>query len=146
VRSRSVVHGLAVFLISFAPIDGLAADDSCWIDSVDGDDRRSGLSEAEEVESQARIAETCTTVRYRRGGSFMERLRVLDQVKSYGNCGDPSAALPGFELPYTLKNGPVADMRDLPGITIAGLSFAGASTDGFSTIDTETGVVLGANS
>jgi len=48
----------------------LAADVTCYIDSVAGDDAKTGLSEADARASWWNIPTTCTVVKYKRGSVF----------------------------------------------------------------------------
>lgn len=60
VHVRPLLFGTA-FLLALAPASlALAQDVTCYVDSVGGDDSRSGLSEAEAVKTQAKIGSTCT--------------------------------------------------------------------------------------
>jgi hypothetical protein len=88
----------AVSLAVLSPsLQAVAAEVVCYVDSVNGDDGKSGLSEAEAVKTQAKLGTTCTIARYKRGSSFKEQVRVTETIKTYTNYGDPNAPLPKFQ-------------------------------------------------
>jgi hypothetical protein len=105
-------------------------DASCYVDSVNGDDGQSGLSEAEAVRSQAKIGANCTTIRYRRGSLFAETVRLIDGAKTYTNYGDAKDPLPRFVVPRTKSSGPVIQAMGTTGATFDGLYLSGATGDG----------------
>jgi MYXO-CTERM domain-containing protein len=96
-----------------------------YIDSVRGDDSRSGLSEAEAVKSQAKIGSTCTIVKHKRGSVFPEEaVKISNKVKVYTNYGDASFRLPRFEKRHSPNNESTVSSYQ-SGITIDGLYLAG---------------------
>ena len=103
---------------------------SCYVDSADGDDSKSGLSPAEAVKSQAKIGATCTAVYFKRGSVFHEKLRIVGNVRTYTNYGDAEDPLPSFVLPRTKSSGPVIAALATKGVTFDGLYLSGASGDG----------------
>jgi hypothetical protein len=82
----------------------LAADVTCHVDRVGGDDSWSGLFEAEAVKTQAKIGSTCTIARFKRGSVFNEALKITTKVKTYPNYGDAGAPLPQFVVPHTASS------------------------------------------
>jgi MYXO-CTERM domain-containing protein len=138
----SLVPGMLLFASA-----GFAAEVSCYIDSVSGDDTKSGLSEADAVKSQAKIPTTCTVVRYKRGSVFREKLTALDGATTYTNYGDPSAPLPKFQVPTQPVSGPVVKLLH-DGITVDGLDISGARDNGVEEdfLMRGIGVLLGPNS
>ena len=106
------------------------SDVTCYVDSVNGDDTRSGLSEATAVKSQAKIGSTCNTVRFKRGSVFKEKLRIVDGVTTYGNYGDANDPLPRFVVPRAKSSGPVIQAMGRANLTFDGLSLSGATGDG----------------
>jgi MYXO-CTERM domain-containing protein len=136
----------AAIFIALTPA-ALAADVPCFVDSVNGDDMQSGLSEAEAVKSQSKIGTTCTIVRYKRGSIFPEKVRVADTITTYTNYGDASAPLPKFQVATAYNSGPVMDVSKKSGITVDGLHLTGARNDGSpQNRKPGTGIVLGPNS
>jgi hypothetical protein len=105
-------------------------DVPCYVDSVNGDDGKSGLAESEAVKSQAKIGSTCTIVRFKRGSTYGEKLRIMSQVKTYGNYGDAQDPLPKFVVPRTKSSGPVIQAMGRKLVTFDGLSLSGATGDG----------------
>jgi hypothetical protein len=103
---------------------------TCYVDSQNGDDTRSGLSEAEAVRSQSAIGATCTVVRYRRGSVFNEALQLTRNVLVYTNYGDAGDPLPRFVVPRVAMSGPVVQAMMFSGITIDGLYLSGSCGDG----------------
>jgi hypothetical protein len=144
---RPVLFGSVVLTAVFSTSPAHAQEAACYVDSQNGDDSRSGLSEAEAVRSQASIASTCTTARYKRGSVFTEPLALSPSVTTYTNYGASSDPLPRFVVPRTASSGPVVQGMMYPGITVDGLYLAGATGDG--TMNGLMGgicVMLGANS
>jgi hypothetical protein len=58
----------AGMLAFISPAAAYAVD--CFVDSVAGNDTKSGLSEAEAIQSLAKIPSSCTTVKFKRGSVF----------------------------------------------------------------------------
>jgi MYXO-CTERM domain-containing protein len=141
------LSGVAMLAVLMPASEVFAAEDTCYVDSVNGDDGMSGLSEVEAVKSQAKVASTCTVVRYKRGSQFNEKLKMTSKIKIYTNYGDMSAPLPKFVVPRTKNSGPVAQGMMYSGWTIDGLYMAGAAGDGtMSGIMGGICVMVGANS
>ena len=105
-------------------------DVTCYVDSVNGNDSKSGLSEAQAIKSQAKIGSTCTIVLFKHGSVFSEKLRLLSQVNTYGNYGDAKDPLPKFVVPRTKSSGPVIQAMGYKGVTFDGLYLSGATSDG----------------
>jgi parallel beta-helix repeat protein len=107
-----------------------AQDVTCYVDGVLGDDTKSGLSEAEAVQTQAKIPKTCTAVRFKRGSVFNEAVQIgyTSKIKYFGNYGDPNLPLPKFEIPRSPNNGSMLSAYQ-GGITVDGLYLAGSQSD-----------------
>jgi MYXO-CTERM domain-containing protein len=135
-------------LAALSPVSlAYAADVTCYVDSVGGDDSKSSLSEGEAVKSQAKIGSTCTIVQYKRGSVFPdEAIKISNKVKVYTNYGDPSLPLPKFVRTRSPNNGAIVNSYQ-GGITIDGLYLAGSQSDSdMSNLLKGIGVVLGGNS
>jgi MYXO-CTERM domain-containing protein len=121
-------------LVVFSPTPpALAADVNCFIDVVNGDDSKSGLSEAEAVKSQSKIGNigsTCTVVRFKRGSVFGEKLKIVSNVKTYTNYGALTDPLPKFVVPRSKSSGPVIQAMGKANLTFDGLTISGATGDG----------------
>jgi MYXO-CTERM domain-containing protein len=127
--SRFPLCGAAMVVILGQSAAALAAD--CFVDSVAGDDTKDGSSEANAVKSQAKIPKACTTVKYKRGSLFNEKVAISSTAKVYTNYGNPSDPLPQFVMPGTKNTGAVVSAYQ-GGITIDGLSLANSHGDGSS--------------
>jgi parallel beta-helix repeat protein len=139
---------LAVAIAAFlAPARvALAQEVTCYVDSVQGDDTKDGLSEANAVKTQAKIGKTCTAVRFKRGSVFAEAVKVATKVKYYGNYGDTSLPLPKFEIPRSPNNGSMLSAYQ-GGITVDGLYLAGSQSDAnMANLGKGICVMLGSNS
>jgi MYXO-CTERM domain-containing protein len=126
---RWSLAGAAAMVALLPSPPALAQDVTCYIDSVGGDDSKSGLAEAEAVKSQAKIGSSCTVARFKRGSVFNEALKLASKVKTYGNYGDAGAPLPQFVVPHTASSGSLVNSYQ-GGITIDGLYLAGSHGDG----------------
>jgi MYXO-CTERM domain-containing protein len=126
---RASLCGAALLLASVPAGRVQAQEVTCYVDSAGGDDGNSGLSEAEAVRSQAKIGQTCTIVRFKRGSVFGEALKITTKVKTYTNYGDGSAPLPQFVVPHTASSGSLVNAYQ-GGITVDGLYLAGSHGDG----------------
>jgi hypothetical protein len=118
-----------ILVITSMASSAATAEVTCYVDSVNGDDGKSGLSEAEAKKRQAKLDAACTEVRYKRGSVFPERVRMQAAIKTYANYGDPQAPLPKFQAPDQPGSGPVVDDSGGGGITVDGLSLSGARAD-----------------
>jgi MYXO-CTERM domain-containing protein len=124
----------AVLLVLLSPGSALAVD--CFVDSVAGDDSKSGLSEAEAVKSTSKIPSTCTTAKFKRGSVFNipagrsnygVNLTSNRNLKVLTNYGDPSQPLPQFNKPHQASSGGV--FSSYSQITIDGLYISGSRSD-----------------
>ena len=100
---RFVSWGAGVlFVVSLSALPA-KAQTTCYVDSVAGDDTKSGLSEEEATQSRTKIASTCTTVKFKRGSVFevpageqIVTMGYSSKLKTLTNYGDPSLPLPKF--------------------------------------------------
>jgi MYXO-CTERM domain-containing protein len=127
--TRCLSAAAALWLVFGLVPPAWAQEVTCYVDSADGSDGQSGLSEAEAVKSQANLGSTCTVVRFKRGSIFNEALKITTRVKTYTNYGDASAPLPQFVVPHTAASGSIVNSYQ-GGITIDGLYLAGSHGDG----------------
>ena len=130
-RARSLSFGAALLAALALGSSAFAQDVTCYVDSQNGNDDRTGLSEAEAVKSQAKIGSsgsTCTAVRYKRGSVFNEAVKISNKVKSYGNYGDANAPLPKFVKERSTNSGSIVSAYQ-GGVTIEGLYMAGSKSD-----------------
>lgn len=104
----------------------------CYVDSNNGDDSKSGQSEAEAVKTQTAIDSGCTTIRYKRGSVFNEAVRMGGGGpgggggnKTYTNYGNSSDPLPAF----VVQSGSVVSAFQ-GGVSIDGLHLEGSRGDG----------------
>ena len=130
VRATILSVGMLAWL---SPVAAYAVD--CFVDSVAGDDSKSGLSEADAVKSVSKIPSSCTTAKFKRGSVF----NVPAGRSSYGvnltgskikvltNYGDPSQPLPQFNKPHQASSGGV--FSSYSQITIDGLYISGSRSD-----------------
>ena len=144
---RPVLFGATLLAILGQASLALAQDVTCYVDSVQGDDTKSGLSEAEAIKSQAKIDKTCTVVKYKRGSVFPEEaVKISSKAKVYTNYGDPGLPLPRFEKTRSPNNGSIVSSYQ-GGITIDGLYLAGSqSENSMSNLMSGVCVMLGGNS
>lgn len=135
------------FVFFWIASPAFAADINCYVDSQNGDDMKSGLSEAEAVKSQSAIGSNCTVIQYKRGSVFNEALNLTRNAKVYTNYGNPNDPLPQFVVPRVAMSGPVVEAMMYNGITIDGLYISGSSGDGtMANLMGGICVMLGANS
>jgi len=107
----------------------------CFVDSVAGDDTKSGLTEAEAVASLAKIPTSCTTAKFKRGsvfnipaGSGKYAVNLSGgKLKTLTNYGDPGQPLPQFNKPHQTSSGAVFSTYSQ--ITIDGLYISGSRSD-----------------
>ena len=142
--TRSLVSCAATLSILAYGATALAVD--CFIDSVNGNDANTGLSEAQAVKTQARIPSTCTVAKYKRGSLFAEAVKVSNNVKTYTNYGNCSDPLPKFAKQRSPNNGGMFQSFS-SGVTIDGLYLAGSMSDAsMSNLLNGICVMLGSNS
>ncbi len=123
----------AVMLLSLSPRVAHAVD--CFVDSVAGDDSKSGLAEAQAVQSLSKIPSACTTARFKRGSVFNIPLGSKNyaialtgsKVNVLTNYGDPAQPLPHFVKPHQTSSGAV--FSSYSQITIDGLYISGSRSD-----------------
>jgi len=107
----------------------------CFVDSVAGDDTKSGLTEAEAVASLAKIPTSCTTAKFKRGsvfnipaGSGKYAVNLSGgKIKTLTNYGDLGQPLPQFNKPHQTSSGAVFSTYSQ--ITIDGLYISGSRSD-----------------
>jgi len=107
----------------------------CFIDSVAGDDSKTGLSEADAVRSLAKIPSTCTTAKFKRGSVFSipsgsKNYAVSltgGRIKVLTNYGDSAQPLPQFNKPHEVSSGAV--FSSYSQITLDGLYISGSRSD-----------------
>ena len=124
---------LGAGIIFLLPVTAYAVD--CFVDSVSGDDAKSGLSEAEAVKSLAKIPASCTTAKFKRGsvfnipsGSKNYAVNLTGgKIKVLTNYGDASQPLPQFIKPHEVSSGAV--FSSFSQITIDGLYISGSRSD-----------------
>ncbi len=109
----------------------------CYVDSVAGDDTKSGLSEAEAVQSRAKIPSSCATVKFKRGSVFNvakgeqavpAMSSYSSKVKTITNYGDASLPLPKFIKKREANNGGMISAYS-GGVTVDGIYMEGAESD-----------------
>ena len=146
----------AALLVAFGQIPlALAADVTCYVDSVAGDDTKSGLAETDAVQSRANIPATCTIVRFKRGSVFQvasgeqvvpSMSSYTSKVKTITNYGGASLPLPKFTKARAANNGGMISSYQ-GGITIDGIAMGGSESDAqMQNLAQGIGVMLGANS
>jgi MYXO-CTERM domain-containing protein len=131
-RVRLALVGAGILAWLF-PTAARAVD--CFVDSVAGDDTKSGLSEAEAVKSPSKIPSSCTTAKFKRGSVFDVPAGrsnygvnlMSSKVKTLTNYGDPSQPLPQFNKPHQASSGGV--FASYSQITIDGLYISGSRSD-----------------
>jgi MYXO-CTERM domain-containing protein len=133
-RVRFMVLGTGL-LLGLSSASVVNAQTTCYVDSVAGDDTKSGLSEAEATQSRNKIASTCTTVKFKRGSVFevpageqIITMGYTSKIKTLTNYGDPSLPLPKFWKTRSPNNGGMIQAYQ-GGMTIDGLSLSGSQSD-----------------
>ena len=133
-RVRFMIVG-AGLLLGLSSASVVHAQTTCYVDSVAGDDTKTGLSEDAATQSRNKIASTCTTVKFKRGSSFAvpagEQIVTMgysSKLKTLTNYGDPSLPLPKFAKTRTPNNGGMIQAYQ-GGLTIDGLSLSGSQSD-----------------
>jgi hypothetical protein len=125
--------GAGIFVCSSS---GAAYAVDCFVDSVAGDDTKSGLSEAEAVKSPSKIPSSCTVAKFKRGSVFNipagrsnygVNLTTNRNLKTLTNYGDPSQPLPQFNKPHEASSGGV--FSSYSQITLDGLYISGSRSD-----------------
>jgi hypothetical protein len=125
---------------------GIALAVDCFVDSRNGDDSLDGSTEATAVKTQTKIPKACSTVKYKRGSLFNEKVAIAGSAKVFTNYGDPADPLPKFIMPGTANTGAVVSSYQ-GGITVDGLYLANSHGDGSSaSFSTGVCVTLGGNS
>ncbi len=108
VRAIFTLCGAGILVLLSPTSVALAADVMCYVDSVLGDDTKTGLTEADAVKTQAKIGSTCTVVKYKRGSVFPEEaVKISNKVKVYTNYGEAGLPLPRFEKTRAPNNGSI---------------------------------------
>ena len=161
-RVRIPLFGAVLLAISSPATSALAADVTCYIDSVAGNDTNDGLSETTARGSWWNIPSTCTIVKYKRGSQF--NLAAGDTVypakragadggTGYGtskintltNYGDASLPLPKFIKQRQFGSGGMISAYQ-GNLTIDGLYFDGTeSSVNMSTISQGIVIMAGNN-
>lgn len=160
-RARSSLFG-ATFLLTFGPASlALAADVTCYIDSVAGNDGNDGLSETTARQSWSKVPSTCTIVKYKRGSVFnladgdtvYPPKVATDGGTSYGtskintltNYGDASLPQPKFIKTRRFGSGTMISAYQ-GNLTIDGLYLEGSeSSQQMSTLAQGIGIMAGSN-
>ena len=131
---RFALSGAGILLV-LSPAAVALAQTTCYVDSVAGDDTKSGLSEDEATQSRNKIASTCTTVKFKRGSVFevpageqIVTMAYSSKLKTLTNYGDPSLPLPKFWKTRSPNNGGMIQAYQ-GGMTIDGLSLSGSQSD-----------------
>ena len=137
------LFGTALLIVLSPVSSALAADVTCYVDSVAGDDTKDGLSEANARASWSNIPSTCTIVKYKRGSVF--NLAAGDTVyppkvatdggTSYStskittltNYGDPSLPQPKFIKQRQFGSGGMVSAYS-GNLTVDGLYFDGSES------------------
>jgi len=152
-RVRFVSWGSGVlFVVSLSALPA-EAQTTCYVDSVAGDDTKSGLSEEEATQSRTKIASTCTTVKFKRGSVFevpageqIVTMGYSSKLKTLTNYGDPSLPLPKFVKTRSPNNGSMLQAYQ-GGMTIDGLYLAGSQSDAqMKNLAQGIGIMAGSNS
>ena len=159
-RVQIPLFGAVLLLISSPASLALAADVTCYIDSVAGNDANDGLSDTAARQSWWKIPSTCTIVKYKRGSVFNlaagdmvypAKLAGADGGTGYGtskintltNYGDASLPLPKFIKVRQFGSG---GMINASNMTIDGLYFDGTeSSVSMSTISQGIVIMAGNN-
>jgi MYXO-CTERM domain-containing protein len=143
-RVRILLWACALLVISSPASMALAADVTCYIDSVAGNDANDGLSETAARQSWWKIPSTCTVVKYKRGSVFNlaagdmvypAKVAAADAGTSYGaskintltNYGDASLPLPKFIKQRQFGSGGMISAYQ-GNLTIDGLYFDGSES------------------
>ena len=133
-RVRFLLFG-AGLLLGLSSASVANAQTTCYVDSVAGDDTKSGLSEDEATQSRNKIASTCSTVKFKRGSVFQvpagEQIVTMgynSKLKTLTNYGDPSLPLPKFVKTRSPNNGGMISAYQ-GGLTIDGLYLSGSQSD-----------------
>jgi hypothetical protein len=113
-----------------------AADVTCYVDSVGGNDTNNGTSETTAWQSTAKLTgSSCTIVEFKRGsqfsvpkGTYAVDLMNLRNIKTLTNYGDPSQPLPKFIKPHEASSGGMLASY-MGGVTIDGLYLSGSRSD-----------------
>ena len=161
-RAQIPLFGATLLVISGSASLALAADATCYIDSVAGNDANDGLSEAAARSSWSKIPSTCTIVKYKRGSVFNlaagdmvypAKVAAADGGTSYGtskintltNYGDASLPLPKFIKQRQFGSGGMINAYS-GNLTIDGLYFDGTeSSVSMSTISQGIVIMAGNN-
>jgi hypothetical protein len=150
-RTFLPLSGAVTFAILGYGANALAVD--CFIDSVNGNDSNTGLTEDQALKSQTTFPSTCTVVKFKRGSQFNDKLNTggfSSKITTFTNYGDSSKPLPRFVMPNTAgttKTG-IAVSSNTANVTIDGLYIANSHGDGSSS-SFSSGVcvqIMGANS
>lgn len=162
VRMRIRLLGCVLLVILSHASLVLAADVTCYIDSVAGNDSGDGLAEATARQSWWKIPSTCTIVKYKRGSVFNlaagdmvypAKVAAADAGTSYGaskintltNYGDSSQALPKFIKQRQFGSGGMISAYQ-GNLTIDGLYFSGSeSSMQMSTLSQGIVIMAGSN-
>jgi len=130
--ARLTILGAGMLSLAW-PMAAHAVD--CFVDSVAGDDTKSGLSEADAVKSLAKIPSSCTTAKFKRGSVFSIATGSKNyavnlsggKLKTLTNYGDAGQPLPQFNKPHQTSSGAVFSTYGQ--ITIDGLHISGSRSD-----------------
>ncbi len=154
------LFGAALLVISSHASLALAADVTCYVDSVAGDDANDGLSETTARASWSKIPSACTIVKYKRGSVF--NLGAGDTVyppkvatdggTSYAtskittltNYGDASLPLPKFIKQRQFGSGGMISAYQ-GNLTIDGLYFDGTESSVAMKTISQGIVIMGGN-
>jgi MYXO-CTERM domain-containing protein len=162
-RERIPLFGVVLLTISGSASLALAADVTCYVDSVAGDDTKSGLSEAEARASWSKIPSTCTIVKYKRGSVFNLEAGdtiyppkvaaaadggtgyMVSKITTLTNYGDSSLPLPKFIKVRQFGSGGMISAYQ-GNLTIDGLYLEGSeSSVQMSTLSQGIAIMAGSN-
>jgi MYXO-CTERM domain-containing protein len=158
-RFRLLEAGLLMVLLPVAMAH--AADVTCYVDSVAGNDAKSGLSEDEARQSWSNIPSTCTIVKYKRGSVFNladgdtvyppkvatdgGTGYVTSKINTLTNYGDASLPLPKFIKTRRFGSGAMISAYQ-GNLTIDGLYLEGSeSSQQMSSLAQGIAIMAGAN-
>jgi hypothetical protein len=151
--ARSILTIYAATTTSILTFSATALAVDCFVDSVDGNDTNTGLSEDSALQSPTKVGSTCTVIKFKRGSVFnvakgenAVNIGFGGKITTLTNYGDPNQPIPRFVKKREPNSGGMISAYS-GNLTIDGLSFSGSQSDAnMANLAQGIGIMIGGNS